>query len=93
MIGEVIFALVSVVLLVAAMLIRPAAARCPGDWYTADGIKPSGEFGCSAPPRGLEGSDNGNDVQPDAYGVKSRIYCTGGAVPIVVDSRTVGCTR
>lgn len=31
-------------------------------------------------------------VQPDGE-IESRIYCTGGAQPIVRDHRTVGCQR
>jgi hypothetical protein len=92
---EVLFALAAIVLLCGSMALRPAHARCPPDWYV-EGVRPSGVSRClPSPPR-----DCGEPVPPhngpcpaDARELPVRIYCTGGSRAIVVDERTIGCTR
>jgi hypothetical protein len=79
MICDVTALLASIFLLCWACATRPTHARCPPDWWI-NGVRPSGELGCRPA--------DGRDIE-----IHSRIYCTGGSVPIVVDDRTVGCTR
>jgi len=90
MIAEVLGSFVSILLLLAAMVVRPARATCPEPtrmWYV-EGIPRSGVFTCKRTPTGHE-----NDSPERPGRITSRIYCTGGSLPIVVDFRTVGCQR
>jgi hypothetical protein len=62
----------------------PDRVTCARGFY-AEGVRPSGETTCRRAPRSdLDDSD-------ETYG--ARVHCTGGADPIVIDHRTVGCTR
>src|SRR5688572_6018254 len=95
MLDEVIFALVAIVVLIAVSVIRPTSAACPRGHYV-EGVRPSGETRClpvPAPSRGCAGSRACPDGPPYRTQLPLQIYCTGGAIPIVVDERTVGCTR
>jgi hypothetical protein len=88
--------LLSELLLCWSMLAHPRAARCPDGWWLRDGIRRDGSFSCRRPPLG--GDDDvltGRSTAVDQPGeLRARIYCTGGAVPIVrEDGRTVGCQR
>jgi hypothetical protein len=69
-------------------------ARCPQGWRH-EGIRPSGDYRCKPSLVGGERDPAGGidtAVQP-AGEIGGRIYCTGGSVPVVIDYRTVGCTR
>jgi hypothetical protein len=93
-------ALASVVLLCCSMVARPAAARC-GPGFYVNGICPTGVFECRRVPGGdplYDGAGGFPDRSIDRPGwYRSRVYCTGGAHPIVVlgdrEARTVGCQR
>jgi hypothetical protein len=87
--------LLSLVLLAAAFILQPAAAQCPPGHGLRTGIRRSGLFECWPTPVGSMDWDGTygrpeRSVQPDGV-LESRIFCTGGSVPIVVDARTVGC--
>lgn len=92
---------VLVILLVDALLVvmMPRIARCPPKWSLAEGVRRSGvnvgEFACYSPPPRTCGEPKGPYEVPCPPSEKfhARIYCTGGALPIVVDDRTVGCSR
>ena len=77
-------------------LVRPDHHRCAVG--SPEGIRPSGETRCLVPPSGrgddecVSGGRCSFPVVP-RFGYAVRIYCTGGAHPIVVDARTVGCQR
>lgn len=79
MVGDVLAALASIFLLCWSCALRPTRARCPDAWWV-NGVRPSGVWGCRPA--------DGRDLE-----IQSRVYCTGGSIPIVVDDRTVGCTR
>ena len=79
MVGDVTATLLSIFLLCAAFVVHPTRARCPDAWWV-NGVRPSGDLACRPA--------DGRDVE-----IHSRVYCTGGSSPIVVDDRTVGCTR
>ncbi len=93
---ETLLSLVSIVLLCASAVTRPARALCPVAWHD-EGVRADGEFGCRPDPVGDPDQDGvwGHpDVSVQQPGeVWGRIYCTGGAHPIVVDERAVGCQR
>lgn len=86
----------SVLCLLVAMAIHPTRARCPDGFYV-EGVRSWGGFTCHRQPVGdpnLDGTYGRPDVSVEPGGeLAGRLYCTGGAVPIVVDSRTVGCQR
>lgn len=89
--------LISALLLALSCVTRPHAARCPAGRDLRTGIRRDGAFECWSAVRGSPEWD-GTWERPergvqDDDAVASRIYCTVGAVPIVVDNRTVGCQR
>jgi len=90
------YVIIGVLLAIAAQVLRPHHAACPGHWHN-NGIRPSGEFLCTQNPVGDPDYD-GTYGRPDRSVVPSgclygRLHCTGGQHPIVVDDRTVGCQR
>ena len=96
-ITEVFFCFVSIVCLMLAMVAHPTRATCPTGWYLSMGIRRSGEFLCQPVPVGgdddvLTGKDTA--YQPPGT-IHGRLYCTGGAQPIVDirTGRSVGCQR
>lgn len=93
MIAPVIIALVSLLLHLWDVIVRPQRATCPAAWY-AEGVRPSGETTCRPAPPPNCGEPTGEYTAPcpdDERELQREIYCTGGTQPIVVDSRTVGC--
>jgi len=100
MLVDVACAMLSVVLLCWSMVTRPAAATCPAGWYV-NGVRPSGVYECRRAPGGdplYDGAGGFPDRSVERPGwYRSRIWCTGGAHPIVVledrEARTVGCQR
>lgn len=102
MVDELLAALVTAILLIAVTVRRPTSATCPRGYALLEGVRtqplgaqPRGAFTCARPPIG--GDDDaltGESTARDQPGeIRSRIYCTGGAVPILVNHRTVGCQR
>jgi hypothetical protein len=84
--------LITAFVLMFAWAARPERATCPPCWYLDSGIRPSGLFRCVPDlVRDPAGSIDAALQPPGA--IEGMIYCTGGSVPIVVDYRTVGCTR
>lgn len=78
-------------------ILRPRAARCPQGFDLRTGVRADGRFECWPRPSGPLDFDGiwgkpERSVQPEGV-IGARIYCTGGARPIVVDERTVGCQR
>jgi len=77
---------------------RPSTARCPDGTYV-EGVRPDGSTTCvTRPPRGCdEPAGTAAEQRPCVFRerrVPERgVHCTGGSRPIVVDKRTVGCTR
>ena len=95
MLEEILFALVTAVIVVAVTIARPTKATCPAGWYLETGIKPSGVFRCAPDViGGINDPAGGIDtaVQPPGA-IMSRIWCTNGTMPIVVNHTTVGCQR
>lgn len=71
----------------------PSRARCPDGFTMHEGVRRDGAYACYGP---LEPKGCGEPVGPQipckpSVITRGRIRCTGGAVPIVVDARTVGC--
>lgn len=97
MFPEVIAILASIVCLCVSVVIRPVKAACPTHWYV-NGIRPSGEFSCRPVPA-IVPSEERPPYKPlplapiDDVEFKSRIYCSGGFVPVVLGGREVGCRR
>ena len=93
---EVVSLLVTLIVLCVSMATQPTRARCPADWYV-NGIRPTGSFECRRAPGGNpdhDGTSGRPDMTIDLPGVVlGRIYCTGGAHPVVVNERAVGCQR
>lgn len=85
--------LLSVFMLAVSCSVRPVRAVCPPAWYLNAGIRPTGDFQC-APSLvgGVLDPAGGVDtaVQPPGA-IVSKIYCTNGQEPIVVDYRVVSC--
>lgn len=94
MLDEILLAVLSAIVLLAASVVRPHRASCPQGFHN-DGVRlETGRFDCRRPP-GLPdwtgtGVDRG-EVPPGT--LSGRIYCTGGTMPVVVSSRVVGCQR
>lgn len=96
MIDTVVGLIVSVGLFMAAIVIHPHRARCPRSYYLDAGIQPSGVYSCVPDLVGGEDAPAGRvdlTYQPPGF-YQSKIYCTGGLLPVVTDEgRTVGCRR
>lgn len=95
--GEILVAaLASALILLWMAVTRPDHAACPRGWRH-EGVRRDGSFSCLRPLLGDPDYDGvhgwpDRSVQPPGE-LWGRIYCTGGAAPIVVDQRTVGCQR
>lgn len=76
------------------MLIMSQRAQCPVGSYV-EGVRSSGESTCvSTPPNdGCGEPYEEAPICPESRREPIRIYCTGGAEPIVIDHRTIGCQR
>ncbi len=88
--------LCSIALLVTSALIGATRMHCPVGWHN-NGIRPTGQFECTRVPVGDPEWD-GTWLRPErghvpAGELRSRIHCTNGFQPIVVNERTVGCQR
>lgn len=89
MLDDLIASLLTLAILATAAHQRPARAVCPKPrWYLNMGIRSDGTYQCAPPLRGRE-----NDDEQPPGALRSRIYCTGGMLPVVRDYRTVGCQR
>lgn len=94
---ETMCALLSIFILLFCFASHPDHGGCGEGWWV-NGVRPDGRYGCRPrsllpdhPSRGHE-PDDVYDADSD-HEIYSRIYCTGGTQPIVVDFRTVGCQR
>lgn len=92
MADTVLAAIAGIFFLVACAFVRPTSLRAPAGWHV-EGVRPSGATTLRRAPQTT--CDASRDVCADELdpAVTGRIYCTGGARPIVVDARTVGCQR
>jgi hypothetical protein len=98
---EIASAIVAFVVTVMLASVLPPVAQCPRGWNLQEGVRRDGpdvgEFACYAPLPPCCGEPAGKlECQRQCPAVDrfhSRIYCTGGAKPIIVDERTVGCQR
>lgn len=74
-------------------IVQPSKASCPTGWSVAT-LRPSGYFACSRiPPPDVCNTRDGCVGGATGIEIRSRIHCTGGAVPITNDGHTVGCQR
>ena len=95
MIAELPLAIAAVVSMCVAIASAPPMATCPRGWYV-EGVRPSGRSRClpAPPPNCGEPVPPNNGPCPlDSRETEVAVYCTGGSHPIVVNERTVGCTR
>lgn len=89
-------ALVSIIVLFLSALLHPTQARGPNGWYV-NGVSPDGAYELRRAPVAEQPPCKETKLscvadEPDVW-IRGRIYCTGGSRAIVVDERTVGCTR
>lgn len=94
MIDEILLAMVSAIVLIAGVAIRPHRAACP-QGFSHQGVRlETGRFDCRRPPGKPDWTGTGPDLGVVPLGTLSgRIYCTGGTSPVVVSERIVGCQR
>jgi hypothetical protein len=85
-----ILGIASAIIAVASCTYRPDRAQCAEGYYV-NGVRGDGRFECLRSPP-VAKRDCTQPTGP-SLGIVSRIYCTGGSRPIVVDQRTVGCIR
>lgn len=87
--------ILSLLVFFVAGITRPTRARCPRGWWLPEGVRPSGVYECAPirPARWVRTRRGGwIDASSDAAsGFEGEIYCTGGAVPVVVDGVAVSC--
>lgn len=87
---------ISFVVMLACVMLRPTTVRAPRGW-TVEGVRPSGETTMvPVPPRYCEDEADGEQRTPcpdDPRAIDAQIFCDGGTVPIVADERTVRCQR
>lgn len=90
-------AIASLFVLAFAFVFHPRGATCPDGWWLPKGIQPSGYFVCRPTPIGDDYRDargilRDRSVQPLGE-LEGRIYCEPNAIPTIVDTRAVACTR
>lgn len=88
-------AVISALLFTWSHVIRAERATCPAGWYV-NGVAPDGTFRVRPvppPERPCASGPNGCIERDLDIEIRGRIYCTGGARPVVVNERTVGCQR
>ncbi len=95
-IEDLLAAIASLLVAASTTCCEPQRGGCPAGWHH-DGVRRDGRYECVRAPIGSM-DDDGTWGRPDRSRVppgivRSRIYCTGGAVPIVVSERVVGCQR
>jgi hypothetical protein len=88
-IGDTIAVILTVAAFLIGVLFAPPSAHgsCPRGWRLVE-LQRSGEYTCH---RNLVGPEN--DAREPAGELHGRVYCTGGAVPIIDASNIVGCMR
>lgn len=91
---QILLTIASSLLLLLAQFTRPTTARTPEGWYV-NGIRPDGRYEVRMAPILREKKCSPSCVNPDEPDLhyRSRIYCTGGSRPIVINHRRVGCSR
>lgn len=95
---DTVFALLNVFLWCALLIARPTRFVCPRGWHD-DGARRDGRLTCTRTPVGPMDWDGTyyDGVQREERSVvppgviAGRVYCTGGAMPVVVDERVVSC--
>lgn len=90
--------LIAMVVMGGLLVIRQSEIRCPRGYDLRTGVRPDGHFECWPSPVGDPEWDGTWQRSPDRsvqpLGVfGNQIHCTGGAHPVIVDFRTVGCQR
>lgn len=92
--------LLTIIVLLISMATKPQHAKCPAGFVvanvrTSSQLEPRGTFTCDRPALGGDSDVKTGKItaRPQPGEIKGRLYCTGGSSPIVVDSRTVGCSR
>ena len=94
---QLLLSLVTTLLLVTAAITQQDTASCASGWTLIEGVRRSGDFVCEKAPPITCGEPTGpyeNVPCPPAPRYGSKIYCTGGAEPVIDDDgRTVGCQR
>lgn len=94
---QLVAAMLSLWLLALSSALRPQIAACPAGHDLRTGIRRDGSFACWPHPVGNPDFDGTfgwpeRSVQPLGV-LESRLHCTGGARPVVVSDRVVGCQR
>lgn len=94
---KLVYYLVSFILLFSGAITRPQRAQCPPGWWLAEGVRRDGSFACYHVPigdtvRDARGIVSDPSTQPPGE-IRGRIYCTGGAQPIIDRNDVVGCQR
>lgn len=96
MIAYVSSLLASIITLATTMALSTITPKtCPTGWYV-EGVRPSGYTQCRPVPPAHCGEAVPPDNKPcphDDRVLPMVIVCTGGAHPITVGDRTVGCQR
>lgn len=96
-IQQLLFALLSVLVMLVAAIDRPSSAACPPGFLIVEGVRRDGDFVCELAPPPNCGEPTGpfeGVACPDRPRYRAKIYCTGGAEPIIDDDGlTVGCQR
>ncbi len=88
---------ISLAIFFVAAITRPQRATCPPGWWLDEGVRRDGSFACHHMPTGkTERNARGilvDESTAEPGEIRSSVYCTGGARPIVVDGTSVGCQR
>ncbi len=87
--------LLSFALLAIAAIVRPDHATAPRGWWLDTGIRSDGSFRVHRVPIGTDERDTlgiviDRSIVPEGE-LAGRIYCHGGAMPTLVDERSVKC--
>jgi hypothetical protein len=98
MLPDLLCSLASTVILLACIALEPRQAACGVGWHV-EAVRPSGRYVCrlNPAPEVNRVSSRGGWVDASAdtpdLELAGKVYCTGGARPIIATDRVVGCSR
>ncbi len=96
---DLMYSVLSMLVLLGALARQPTTVTCPAGWYV-EGVRTSGRSSCvRASPETELDRDNCTRGHPCVMSaapeprVGVQIYCTNGMLPLVINHRTIGCKR
>lgn len=95
MIEPIVIAILALLLQVWDSIFKPRTASCPSGFFV-EGVRPTGETRCLPVPPPNCGEPRPPHDQPcpdDPRSLELRVWCESDELAVVVDERTISCSR